>query len=154
MAQRTCSDKGLAMIEGFEGFRAEQYRDAVGVPTVGYGTTSAVVSPLPATVTQAEAQQLLQKALERDVYPAIWRQKRRHSQSEFDAIASTIYNLGSGVLAPGRSLGDAYASADWKAAVPAAMLQYVYAGGRPLPGLVQRRQAERLLWLTGKYPAA
>ena len=32
-------DRGLDLIRAFEGFRAEPYLDAVGVPTIGYGST-------------------------------------------------------------------------------------------------------------------
>ena len=32
-------DRGLDLIRAFEGFRADPYLDAVGVPTIGYGST-------------------------------------------------------------------------------------------------------------------
>ena len=31
--------KGIDLIKEFEGFRAKPYRDAVGIPTIGYGNT-------------------------------------------------------------------------------------------------------------------
>ena len=33
---------GLALIKGFEGFRADAYLDSGGIPTIGYGTTKGV----------------------------------------------------------------------------------------------------------------
>ena len=49
-ASMTTSESGIALIKGFEGFRANAYKDN-GQWSIGYGTTSQE----GATITEAEA---------------------------------------------------------------------------------------------------
>lgn len=56
------SENGLRLIEGFEAFRPYQYNDGAGVMTIGFGTTSADVSPLPTSLSRADAEQLLRES--------------------------------------------------------------------------------------------
>lgn len=145
------SPAGLFHIEAFEGFVPHIYRDAGGVATVGYGTTSAVVSPLPSSVTRAQAEVLLQYDLRKTVYPALRPWTGVLNQAQFDALADAIYNLGPGVLEAGRSLGDALRSPLRHYLVPDALMKYVHDGSQVLPGLVRRRSWEATLWATGRY---
>lgn len=73
---------------------------------------------------------------------------RRH---QFAAIVSAVYNLGVGVLEPGRSLGDALRARRWRKAADALLL-YVKSGGVTLEGLQNRRAAERALFLKDLPP--
>jgi lysozyme len=145
------SSRGEEFIKAWEGFRASAYDDGGGVRTVGYGTTSAVIDPLPSSVTVAEASALLERALRIDVYPAMLAVGKWYVQHHFDAIASAVYNLGSAVLSPERSLGMAVRSDTWIEAVPAALELYVYDAGELSTGLEARRRAEAQLWLSGVY---
>lgn len=56
------------------------------------------------------------------------------------------YNLGQGIFARGRTMGDAIASRDHRR-IADAFLVYHKAGGLVLPGLARRRRAERALYL-------
>lgn len=65
----TTSSKGIALIEKFEGFSATMYKDAVGIPTIGYGTrvdSPGLQSLMTATITQSQAEDLLKQHLVRD----------------------------------------------------------------------------------------
>ena len=69
-----------------------------------------------------------------------------HTQSQYDAMISFTFNLGPGNLRSSTLLkklnaGDRAGAAD-------EFLKWTKAGGKTLPGLVKRREAERALFLT------
>lgn len=135
------SKQGVDMVKVFEGFRATAYRPVKGDPwTIGYGTTAGVHEGM--TVTRDVAEKLLKRDLAR-FEPAVRAAAPWVTQRQFDALVSAVYNLGPGVLEPGRSLGDALATKD-PSKVAAALLLYDQ-GGVPLhqlEGLRLRREAE------------
>lgn len=138
--------KGLALIEHFEGYYPSVYLDPVGVRTQCYGATGVELLELPPVATKEQCEAQLRRSLAKRYEPPV-RELRLGSQHRFDATVSIVYNVGAGILARGRSLGDALRARDWPRAADAFRL-YVYAGGRVLPGLVRRREAERALFLT------
>lgn len=147
------SENGLKTIEEFEGFRAERYQDAVGVWTIGYGTTlgARVVDPLPETCTQVEAEHWLEMYVNRDVVPAIEQAteagKRVFNQNQVDACCSLGYNLGSGVFGPHYTIGEHIRDHEFTHyRIGLDFLLYEYADGQRLAGLVTRREAERALF--------
>jgi GH24 family phage-related lysozyme (muramidase) len=137
------SEKGLELIKRFEGCRLQAYQDVAGVWTIGYGHTSGV---LPGqTITQTQAEEMLKNDL---MYYASCVQALidnktilfNVNQNMFDALTSFCYNLGKGNLlrlVKGRTVSE----------VAKAMLLYVNAGGKVVQGLVNRRNAERDLFL-------
>ena len=144
------SENGLRLIEHFEGFVPHQYDDGTGVMTIGYGTTSADVSPLPTYLTQPEAEQLLRAKLAVKYEPAVNALGVPLNQNQFDALVSLVYNCGPSAMQwqIGRDLRErnyAAAADDFG--------HYVYAGGHAVEGLVLRRAAERALFLTPVAPA-
>ena len=96
------SSAGLSIIKEFEGFRANAYRDPVGVWTIGYGTTRGVK---PGDVmTRAEAERRLRHELveyERAVERATG---GNATQPQFDALVSFAYNVGVKGMAGCRAL--------------------------------------------------
>lgn len=144
------SQRGVDLIKQFEGFRANRYLDSVGVPTIGYGTTAAVVKPLPATCTREQAESWLRTGLAKSYEPAvnaIINAGVPLNSNQFDALVSFAYNLGPGALGTGSTMGQRLRAHDYRGASAAFML-YVNAGGRPLQGLINRRAAERKLFDT------
>lgn len=145
------SDVGLALIERFEGFEPDWYLDPVGVRTIAYGWTGALPAGLSPPLTRAQGRQLL-----RDTVGAYESAVRRNvavplAQPQFDALVSFTYNLGASNLASSTLLrllnaGDASGAAEQ-------FDRWVLAGGRPLPGLVRRRAAERALFASGTGPS-
>lgn len=137
------------LVKQFEGFRAEAYRDPVGVWTVGYGTTAAaglgIVPKQGMRITEAEAAKLLTRGLEKfgaQIMPVI---TAPINENQFGAFLSLAYNIGPGAFARSTALkrfnaGDIAGAAD-------AILMFNKAGGTVLRGLERRREAERALFL-------
>lgn len=140
------SPAGLRLIESFEGFRPTQYRDSVGVLTIGYGTTAADVNPLPHFLTQPQAAALLARKVDTKYAPAVNAVAVPLNQNQFDALCSLAYNLGPGVMTASYQIYRDLRAHNYRAAADD-FLHYVYAGGERLQGLVNRRDAERALFL-------
>lgn len=151
-ALQHCSDGGLDLLKSFEGFSPVQYRDSVGVPTIGYGTTSAVVFPLPSRCTRAQATGWLRLYVQRNVEPAIRATGAHLNQHQFDALCSLGYNLGAGCFSSAWTIGRDLRAHNLGAAANAILL-YDRAGGAVLPGLVRRRQDEHRLFVEKMPPA-
>lgn len=93
------SKQGLELIKGFEKFMPKPYLDAVGVATIGYGTTyyldGTEVTMQDAAITEAQASILLETIFEKDFAKYI---PENVNQNQFDAMACLIYNIGSGAF--------------------------------------------------------
>lgn len=142
--------RALSLIKEFEGFRADAYRDPVGIWTIGYGTTAAAgvgIEPkLGMRITEPEAEVYLRRALDKfaaEIRPAI---TAPVSPAEFGAFLSLAYNIGPAGF-KGSTVLRRFNQGD-KAGAADAFLMWVKAGGRELPGLVRRRKAERDLFLS------
>jgi lysozyme len=133
------SEKGLALTQQFEGLRLTAYQDSVGVWTIGYGHTGADVHS-GLTITQEQASAFLLQ----DVASAVATVNRlvtvALTQNQFDALVDFVFNAGSGSFAGSTLLRELNASKIEAAA--AQFSRWVYAGGKELPGLVKRRNAE------------
>lgn len=137
---------GLHLIESFEGFSAVQYLDSVRVPTIGYGTTAADISPLPQHCTRAQAEKWLAGHIQSKYAPAVLSLGVPLNQHQFDALCSFAYNLGPGSMSASWTIGRLLRDRQYRAAADS-MLMYDRAGGVVLLGLERRRQAERALFL-------
>ena len=134
---QTTNQAGLELIESFEGLRLNSYQDSVGVWTIGYGHTQGVKAGQ--TITQQQAQAFLQQDLG-VAEAAVNRLNLTLTDNQFAALVSFTFNLGGGNLNKLMKNG--------LAAAPDRILLFDHAGGRVLPGLTRRRQAERALFLT------
>jgi lysozyme len=137
------SRPGAELIANFEGYRGTVYRDAVGIPTIGYGH---VVRPGEhfGFLSRQAALALLQRdatAAAHAVHQAV---RVQLSQNQFDALVSFVFNVGAGAFRSSTLLrklnnGDYQGAADQFGA-------WTHAGGRVLPGLVTRRNAEAAMF--------
>lgn len=142
----TTGKKGVSLIKFFEGFRAQAYYDAVGVPTIGYGTTAGV--RMGQKITEAQGEMYLQADLrkfESHIHRLV---KVPLTQDQFDALASFVYNLGPTNFANSTLLK--LLNQKRYDLVPDQFMRWNKAGGRVLAGLTKRRQAEADLFKTGK----
>ncbi len=139
------SDAGAHLIESYEGFVPHPYRDAVGVCTIGFGSTKNV-GPRSPHVTRKQAHDRLIREVSAHYGAAINALRLPLNQYQFDALVSFVYNVGPGGVAPSTGVGRALRARDWNAAADR-LLQWDKAGGRRLLGLTRRRQAERALFL-------
>ena len=133
----TASDRAYSLIKSFEGLRLQSYRDAVGVWTVGYGSTQGAHPDQ--TITEPEADALLRqevKRLEPIISAAI---TVPVAQPVFDACISFAYNLGAGAFKISTLLKkintkDPTAKDEFQ--------KWNHAGGKVMAGLTRRRIAE------------
>ncbi|NET34811.1 MAG: lysozyme [Cyanothece sp. SIO1E1] len=140
---------GLRLIKSFEGLRLTAYADAVGVWTIGYGTTSGVRPGM--TITRAQAEEFLRRDLRRFEAAITKNVKVRLNEDQFAALASFTYNVGEGAMASSTLVrllnnGDIRGAADQ-------FPRWNKAGGRVLAGLTRRRRAERALFLGEDFTA-
>lgn len=134
----------IEMIQFFEGFRSEAYRDSVGVWTIGYGTTRGVKPG--DTITRKEAEERMLDELDRDYSPVVrTRVTVPLTQSMFDALSCFVYNTGGTQFARSTMLRKLN-SGDYEGAAEE-FDRWVYADGKKLNGLVNRRRAEKELFL-------
>ena len=144
------SEKGLSMIERFEGCLLKASNKLDGVWTIGYGQTGRYYGKRVRrgmTTTKAEAHAWLRdhsiKTYEDAVTQAV---KVPLNQNQFDALVSFAYNVGVGALKQSTALrklnaGDYAGAAD-------ALTMWTKCNGKVLAGLVRRRKEERALFLT------
>ena len=144
------SEKGLAMIESFEGCLLKASNKLDGVWTIGYGQTGSYYGKKVRkgmTTTKALAHAWLRdhsiKTYEDAVAKAV---KVPLNQNQFDALVSFTYNVGVGALKQSTALrklnqGDYTGAAD-------ALTMWTKCNGKVLAGLVRRRKEERALFLT------
>ena len=133
----------------FEGFRGKPYLCPAGVATIGYGSTYYVggrkVTLQDEPIDQAGANALLLAELQHTYLPGVLRQcpNLADKTGPLNAAVDFVYNLGIGRLQTS-TLKRKLLEEDWVAAKEQLLL-WVRGGGRVLPGLVKRRQAEALL---------
>lgn len=139
--------KGLRLLKSFEGLELRAYQDAVGVWTIGYGTTSGVRPGM--MITQAQAEELLKRDLDRFERAVIDLVRVPLNDDQFSALVSFVYNIGEGALATSTLLR-LLNQRDYQGAADQ-LLRWDKAGGQTLAGLTRRRRAERALFLGQDY---
>ncbi|WP_041930742.1 lysozyme [Pantoea ananatis] len=138
------SNKDIDLIKRFEGLKLEAYRDSVGIPTIGYGHTHNV--KIGDVITAEQADKFLREDLLVAELTINTNVKVKLTQNQFDALASFVFNLGSGnfvksTLLKKLNAGDFAGAAD-------EFGKWVNAGGKKLAGLVKRRAAEREVFIS------
>jgi len=142
---RRINRAGRELIKSFEGCKLDSYRCSGGVATVGYGHTGPDVR-IPMTITQERAEELLDNDLRRfEVGVEALVGNAATNDNQFSALVSLAFNIGLGALATSTVLRRHKAGNPVGAAN--AFLMWNKAGGRVLPGLMRRREAERRLYL-------
>jgi lysozyme len=140
-----------AFITAWEGTRTHAYADSVGIATLCTGHTYEV--HMGDTATREQCQQWLRgdlgialNAVENCVHPPI-----PLTDNQLAALASATFNIGPKVVCGStlqRMANGGAPAAQW---CPK-LLNWVYAGGRRLQGLVNRRAAEVKLCLKPDTP--
>jgi lysozyme len=138
------NDAGLAIIKKSEGMRLDSYRCPAGIASVGYGHTGPDVR-IPMTITPGEADRLLHDDLAR-FETGVDAMINGATENQFSAMVSLAYNIGLGNFATS-TVRKRHNARDFMAAANAFLL-WNRGGGRVLPGLQTRREAERKLYLS------
>jgi lysozyme len=142
---------GLAMLVAtpfvaqWEGLETKAYLDIVGVPTICSGSTSGVY--LGMTKTKEECQALLSNELKEYMLFVQSKVNRELEPELLASLASFTYNVGKGAferstLLKKLNMGDTVGACH-------ELDKWVYAGGKRVQGLINRRKAERELCLKG-----
>lgn len=137
---------GYNLIENFEGYRAFVYKDAVGIPTIGFGHVVRPGEQFRQPLMGPDALMLLKKDVagtERAVNRLV---QVELLTTQYDALMSFSYNLGTGTLHHSTLLKKVNSAEHPE--VPAQFMRYVNAGSPPhqLPGLIARRHKEAVLY--------
>ncbi len=138
------NQNGLLLIKSFEGLRLKAYRDAVGIWTIGYGTTRGVQPNM--SISEDEAEQFLQQDLNRFEQAINGAVSVPINDNQFSALVSFTYNVGSGALRSSTLLKLLNQRDDLRRTADE-FPRWNKAGGRELAGLTRRRHAERALFL-------
>lgn len=142
------SEAGVSLIKRFEGLKLKAYKDSAGVWTIGYGHTSAAGKPKVTSglvITAEEAEDILKRDLllyEKAVNDTI---KRPMNPNQYAAMVSLCYNIGPGAFAKSTVARKFNEGAIFDAAD--GFMLWIKAGGKILKGLVNRREAERKMFL-------
>ena len=146
------SQEGIdALLKKFEGCKLKAYRCPAGICTIGYGHTSAAGAPQVTdgmTITQKQCDDILRQDLvkfETAVHNMV---RQPLNQHQFDVLVDFTYNAGIGALQSSTLLKKVNAAQFDD--VPAELMKWTKGGGKVLPGLVRRRQAESAWWLSGE----
>lgn len=141
--KKTAIETAAILCRAFEGFRAKPYLCPAGIPTIGYGSThypdGSPVRLTDAPVTREQADAYLTHELTRLAPWVVALCPTLHG-NRLAAILDFAYNIGVGRLRAS-TLRRRINAQDWPAA-RAELRRWVRGGGRILPGLVRRREAE------------
>jgi lysozyme len=134
------------LVKQFEGCKLKAYKCPAGVWTCGWGSTGPDVTE-NTVWTQQQADDRLENDLGKfmtgvlRVSPIL-----KAHPNRFAAVTSFAYNVGIGAYQKS-TMVKKINSEDWSGA-QAEFSRWTKAGGRELPGLVRRRQAEAQLFAT------
>jgi len=149
------SQKGECFIKSFEKLSLHPYLDAIGVATIGWGNTTyedgTKVNIADAPITPARADRLfysIRTKLENEVNKIL--KNKGLSQHQYDAIISFTYNCGIGNLR-GHTLIKKVNLNENDLTIPDEFHKWVNAGGKPLDGLIDRRNKEADIYSKGIY---
>lgn len=142
---------GLELIKEFEGFKSSPYRDSIGKPTIGYGTTfyanGTPVTMDDSPIDESTASALMETKLNNEFCPRVTKLITvTVTSNQFSAMTCLAYNIGVGNFEQSTVLRCNNAR-NWNDAAQSFLL-WNKAGGQVVPGLTRRRQAESTLYLT------
>ena len=138
---------GLQLVKEFEGLRLDSYLCPAGVWTIGYGSTGDHVYP-GQRITEPEAEELLRKDLWRFEDCVSSQVKVSLSDNEYAALVSFAFNCGCGAFQGSTLLRRLNAGEPKPRVFSEELPKWVRGGGKVLPGLVRRRDAEIALALS------
>lgn len=147
---RQINQAGFELIKSFESCVLHVYRDAVGLPTIGWGHLIKAGEKFT-TITQEEADELFRRDLA--IFEAAVEGQVRVplTDNQFSALVSLAFNIGTGNFKDSTLLrllnhGEYRLAADQFG-------RWNKAKGRVLRGLTRRRAAERALFLSDMNPS-
>ncbi|MFW1857223.1 lysozyme [Acinetobacter defluvii] len=141
------SPQGRELICSFEGLALTAYDDGTGCWTIGYGTTRYPdQTPVKAfdTCSVQQANSYMQHDLQKFENAVTQSVKVLLNQNQFDALVSLSYNIGINAFKNSTLLRYLNAADYQKAAQQFDV--WIYANGKRMQGLINRRAVERALF--------
>lgn len=141
------SETGLDLIKKYEGLYLKAYRCPAGVWTVGYGSTRGV---RPWTViTRAQAEQRLREDIQtaEQMVDQVYYLQKKLKQNQYDALVSLTFNIGTTAFCRS-TLRKKVLNNPEDRQIRQEFERWIYAGGKPLQGLIARRAEEADLYFT------
>ena len=142
--------KALPIIKKFEGLRLTSYLCPSGLATIGYGATfyengSRVQLGEKITIDRADSLLLMQiKLFENEVKRTV---KSTLNDNQLGALVSFCFNIGGGAFSRSTLARKANANPN-DPTIRAEFMRWTRGGGKVLPGLVKRREAEANLYFS------
>lgn len=142
------SNDFFTILKKFEGFISCPYKDQVGIPTIGIGTT---YYPGGKKVSMTDPCISLEKAFEyvrnyiHPVEELITRELPDANQNQFDALVSFTYNIGTAGFKGSTLLKKAKVNLN-DPTIRDEFAKWKKAGGKVIQGLVKRREQEANLY--------
>lgn len=133
------------LIKQFEGCHLKAYKDAVGIWTIGWGTTGPGIQE-GLVISQHSADMMLKAHIQDvalDITALLGEKKLK--QHQFDALVSFVYNIGIGAFKKSTMLS--LIKRDKMAEAALEFDKWTKAAGKTLPGLIRRRKAEKTLFI-------
>lgn len=143
-------DNLVDLIARFEGCKLKAYKDAAGIWTIGYGSTTYLdgskVQPGD-TITEQEARELLALTVDRFRHSVMSNAPKGLKKCQIDALTSFAYNLGPSYLF-NSTLFKMIKKDPNDPQIAEQFLKYRHAGGKYLRGLLLRRLEEAKLYFS------
>lgn len=143
---RTTGTMGINLIKYYEQCRLRAYLDTGGVLTIGWGHTGPDVTK-GMKITQVRADELLREDLLEAELAVNQLVPFGLAEHQFDALVSLVFNIGktafkNSTLLRMLKLGDILGTSKQFG-------RWIHDNGKKLNGLIERREAERKLFLIG-----
>lgn len=136
---------GLDLIKSFEKCKLSAYKDAVGIWTIGWGHVGTEAKP-GVVITQQRADELLVLDIGKFESQVSEIVKAPINENQFSALVCLAFNCGINNIRTSHLIRYVNESNYLKAADE--FPKWDHAGGKELPGLLRRREAERALFLS------
>ena len=144
---RRVSNRGIALLHHFEGCKLIAYQCPAGIWTIGWGNTryeDGAPVKRGDTITQDRANELF-RAILTQFEDGVEQVAPGAPLHQFEAMVSLAYNIGLDAFRASTVLRRHLAGNHDEAGE--AFLMWNRASGKIMPGLIRRREAERLLYL-------
>lgn len=143
---RIVSNRGLITIKKHEGFSATIYNDVSGIPHIGYGHKIRPGETFHEPMSQEKAEQLLRQDLSA-AEKCVRENVRVHlTDNQFDSLVSFVYNIGCNAFKRSTLLKK-LSEGDYESAANE-FPRWIFAGGKQIQGLANRRNEERAQFLS------
>ena len=140
--------KAIPLIKKYEGIRLNSYLCPSGLATIGYGATfyengSRVQLGEKITIDRADSLLLMQiKLFENEVRRTV---KSALNENQLGALVSFCFNIGGGAFSKSTLAKKANTNPN-DPTIRDEFMRWTRGGGKVLPGLVKRREAEATLY--------